>query len=389
MINLLLLIIYLAFISLGLPDSLIGASWPVSHLFFKVDIALVSTISLMTAGSTVLSSFFASRFIQKFRTEDILWVSILLTIIGLVGYGVSTSYWHLLLFAIPYGLGGGNIDAVLNHYVAKHFESRHMSWLHSFWGIGASTGPLIMALFLQSGTFWQGPFFVVAFIQSCLLITILLTKKVWRLSDPKNEEDFMESSHVSTLTAFKSLRVKDAMASFFVYVAMEGIVAVWLASYLVEKYHLLASQGAQMVSVFFFSLTLGRLLDGFLSLKFSNIYRLRYGQLIGLFGIIILIYFSSTFLLFVSFALMGIGFAPQYPIMMHETPNRFGKQLSASVISLQISSAYIGFMAMNVLSGFWVKSYGLDFIPIFMVSMMLLLMFFTQRIEVMVQKRNS
>lgn len=388
MTTILLILIYLAFISLGLPDSLLGSSWPIAHLFFKVDVSTLSYISIVTSGSTVISSLYSTRFMAKFKTVDILWVSTLLTVIGLLGVATSSHYWQLILWMIPYGLGAGNIDTSLNNYVARNLESRHMSWLHSCWGIGASTGPLILAFFLSRSTYFQGAFFVVAGLQSLLMLTMFFSKSQWNKADHQTQSNDEEIKHVSNKVAFKTKKVKHAMLSFFVYVAMEGSINVWAASYCVNHYNFSADTAAKMVALFFFSLTFGRIFDGFLSLKMNNINRLRLGQMIGLIGLIGLILSNHIVLISLSFILMGFGFATQYPTMMHETPHRFGDAYSAAVISLQISSAYLGFIIMSLGSGAFVSRFGLDFLPYFMLSMMLLLIYFTQSIQSHIQKQS-
>ena len=303
---------------------------------------------------------------------------------------MSSSFLLLFIWAIPNGLGGGNNDAVLNNYVAYHFESRHMSWLHSFWGIGASIGPLIVAYFFTLGTYWQGPFWTVMLIQSLLFTIIFISRPIWLKFDhsqKKISEDHEEKT--SLLKTFKTKKVKHAMGSFVAYVAMEGIVTVYLASYCVSIYDYAPEIAASMVSIFFFSLTFGRILDGFVSYKFSNLIRMRFGQALGLSGIIIFILSSNQFLITSSFVMMGIGFAPQFPIMMHETPNRFGQSLSSSVISLQITSSSIGFIMMNLFSGSVVNVFGLSFLPYFMAVMMITLILLNQNIHYYVQKKNA
>lgn len=388
MINIILILVYLAFISLGLPDSLLGSAWPVSHRYFGVELSSAAFVSLVSSGSTILSSLVSGRILQRFKTIEILIVSITLTIIGLMGTALAPNFYVVLLFAIPFGLGAGNIDASLNHFVALHFESKHMSWLHSFWGIGASIGPFMMSLFLAVGTFWQGPYFIVSIVQLSLLILMILSRKIWVQFESKVSQD-QSQNRISNRLAMKQVGVKFAMLSFISYVAMEGSAALWVASYLVKILSIHVDQAAATVAIFFASLTIGRMLDGFLAIKFSNFRRLLVGQCIGLIGIVLLMWSQDLFFARVALILMGFGFAPSFPIMMHETPVRFGQKFASAVIGLQMASAYVGFLVMPILIGQLEKVITLKFLPYFMFTMMIILIASSLRIQSLVYKKNA
>lgn len=388
MINIILILVYLAFISLGLPDSLLGSAWPVSHRYFGVELSSAAFVSLISSGSTILSSLLSGRILQRFKTIEILIVSITLTIIGLMGTALAPNFYFVLLFAIPFGLGAGNIDASLNHFVALHFESKHMSWLHSFWGIGASIGPFMMSLFLAVGSYWQGPYFIVSMVQLSLLILMIFSRKIWLKFESEVSQDETQN-HIGNRLALKQAGVKFAMLSFISYVAMEGSAALWGASYLVNILSVQADQAAATVALFFASLTVGRMLDGFLAIKFTNFKRLLMGQSIGLIGIVLLMWSRDLVLARLSLILMGFGFAPSFPIMMHETPVRFGQKFASSVIGLQMASAYIGFLLMPLFIGQLEKRISLNFLPYFMFTMMLILIGSSLRIQRLVYEKSA
>lgn len=379
MTALLILMIYFSFISLGLPDSLLGSAWPVSHQFFQVGLSYASWVSLISSGGTVLSSLNSARFIKRYGTFKVVIVSIVLTSVALAGIALSKSFYGLLFFSIPLGLGGGNVDAALNDFVAHHLESKHMSWLHSFWGIGASTGPLLMALFFHYGSFWQGPYLIIALIQMSLVALLYRNRAVWKPYETDSTET-QTSSH-STLSSLNQPYVKWAMLSFVSYVAMEGSVGLWGPSFVVSTLNLSPDQAAFMGTVFYGSLTLGRIMDGFLSMKASNSLRLQASQVLGLIGIGVLILSHSSTWVTVSFVLMGMGFAPSFPIMMHETPRRFKPEISQSVISLQMASAYLGFALMPMTIGLMIRYVSISYFPYFALIMVFILIASTAIIQ--------
>lgn len=227
MVNMILILVYLAFISLGLPDSLLGSSWPISHLYFNVDLSFAAYVSIVVSYSTIFSALMSGRILQRFKTVDILLVSIGLTFMGLMGTALAPNFYYVLFFAIPYGLGAGSLDASLNYFVAMNFESKHMSWLHSFWGIGASIGPFIMSLFLALGTFWQGPYLIIAVIQFSLFLLMSLNRSLWIAYDKEAKVDPSHTDRVSHRIAIQHPGVKFAMVSFITYVAMEGSTGLW------------------------------------------------------------------------------------------------------------------------------------------------------------------
>lgn len=387
MTTLLILMIYFSFISLGLPDSLLGSSWPISHQFFHVGLSYASWVSLISSGGTVLSSLNSARLIKRYGTFKVVIASIILTSIALWGIALSKSFVGLLIFSIPLGLGGGNVDAALNDFVAHHLEAKHMSWLHSFWGIGASTGPLLMSIFFHYGKFWQGPYLIIAFIQMSLVVLLYRNRSVWKPYE--NDATSQDVQTHSTLSIMKKPYVKWAMLSFVAYVAMEGSVGLWGSSYVVNTLNFTPDQAAFMGTIFYGSLTVGRILDGFLSMKASNALRLSTSQWLGMIGIAILIFSHSAALVSVSFILMGLGFAPSFPIMMHETPRRFNPEYSQAVISLQMASAYLGFALMPMIIGLLIRYLDISYFPYFALSMVLILILATYRIQNGVFKKKT
>lgn len=381
MVTLLLMVIYLAFISLGLPDSLLGSAWPVSHVYFGVDASWAGFVSVITALGTVLSSLMSTRLIHRYGTGKVTLVSVALTATALIGISYSHHFVFLCLFSVPLGLGGGNVDAALNNFVALHFESKHMSWLHSFWGIGASTGPVIMSYFLAQGTFWQGAYLSVSVIQMVLVFVIFISLPLWKKFELKAHIQHTSSVPISNQEALNRPYVKFGMLAFFVYVALEGGTGLWASSYLVQIKQIPVEQAATGVALFFGGLTFGRILDGFMAMKFSNVQRMRVGQAITGLGIGAIALAWTPLLSVMSLMLIGYGCAPMYPAMIHETPRRFKTEFSQAVIGLQMAASYVGFATMPLLFGLISRRTSLVILPIYLMLMLAVLIYANEKMN--------
>jgi len=372
---LLLLVIYLAFISLGLPDSLLGAGWPAMFEDLAVPLDYAGILSMIVAAGTVVSSLFSGKVIDRFGVAAVTTVSVLMTALALMGYSYSHHFGFLCLLAIPLGLGAGSVDSALNNYVALHYQARHMNWLHSFWGVGAAIGPMIMAGHLAKGESWSQGYHTVAWIQLALVLILLASLPLWikgktETTDPAAEKSPGIFSLIGTLPG-----LKQALAVFFCYCTIEATFGLWGASYLVFERGLEADQAARLVSLYFLGITLGRFLSGFLTSHFSNRQLVYLGQgVIGLGILTLFLPFSATIL--PGFLLIGLGCAPIFPSLLHETPVNFGEQHSQSIMGMQMASAYVGITLMPFLFGkisnFTGHGFLLGFLGVFLVLIFLL-----------------
>jgi len=348
--GLLLIVIYLAFISLGLPDSLLGAGWPSMYNDLAVPAYFAGVISMIVAGGTVVSSLVSVRFIDRFGIGAVTTFSVFLTAIALLGFSYSHHFIFLCLLAVPLGLGAGCVDAGLNNYVALHYEARHMNWLHCFWGIGAAIGPLIMARHLASGQSWTSGYNTVAWIQICLVIVLVISVPLWIKNSKGQDSEEGSGGRASLKILLAVPGLKQALAVFFCYCTIEATFGLWGASYLVFMRDFEPGNAASYVSIYYIGITLGRFLSGFMTVKLSNQQLVYAGQGLIILGLITLsLPFNAT--LFPGFFLIGFGCAPIFPSLLHETPQNFGQKYSQSIMGMQMASAYIGITLMPLLFG--------------------------------------
>jgi len=351
---LLLIIIYLSFISLGLPDSLLGSAWPSMYGAFNVPLHYAGFIAVIIAAGSVMSSIFSERLIRRFGTGIITAVSVFMTAAALIGASFSRLFIHLCLCAIPLGMGAGSIDAALNNYVALHYKARHMSWLHSFWGVGATLGPVILSAFLINKNSWNLGYRTIGLIQLGLCVVLFISLPLWIKNKPN--ENSAQHSPVKYSKLFSIAGVKEVVFSFFCYCAIEMITGLWGASFLVIEKKISPELAARWIALYYFGITAGRFISGFITMKLSNRQMIRLGQLIIGCGIITLVLpFGNTTLLPGLF-MIGLGCAPIFPSLIHETPKNFGKEYSQAIMGLQVGSAYIGLTIMPPLFG-WLASH--------------------------------
>ncbi len=343
---LLLIIIYVAFISLGLPDSLLGSGWPIISVDLNTPLSTAGLISMVISLGTVISSIMSDFLYRKLGTHKIVVASVFLTAVSLLGFYFSYHVIWFFVLAIPLGIGAGAIDAALNHYVANHFKAKHMNWLHSFWGIGATISPLIMGFAIASTPSWRNGYLIVGIIQSILVIVLILTKFLWQKNGQNNDQVLLKSNRLKDIKG-----LVPGLLTFFGYCALEASAGLWGASYLVNYQNLLPAHAAMVVSTYYLGITVGRFINGFLTYKFDNRQLIRFGFVLITIGIVLLI-FKSEYLFFIGFVLVGLGLSPIYPSMLHETPKRFGANNSSKLMGLQMASAYIGTMTMPMLTGF-------------------------------------
>ncbi len=384
-----LFVIYMAFIGLGLPDSVLGASWPVLHLALDVPIAHAGILSVMTTGGTIISSFMSGRVTKRFGTGRVTLVSVLMTAIALMGFSYASSFYWLMLLTIPLGLGAGSVDAALNGYVAMHYEAKHMSWLHSFWGVGATLGPMIMSVFLGRASGWRTGYFAISLIQAAIVILLFTTLPLWqRFGQGAVLETIPEESESGREKGiYRIPGVKYAILSFFAYCAVEMTTGLWGASYLVSYQGFTPETAARYTSLFFGGITIGRFITGFITMKFSFRSVIRAGILS--IGIGVLMVLSGIYLLLIpGFLLIGLGCAPVFPGMIHETPLRFGKKHAQSIIGIQMAFAYMGSTLMPALFGLLAgRGYLWLFTP-YLLLLLGILFFSTERINALMKRKN-
>lgn len=368
-LTVLLIIIYVAFISLGLPDSLLGSAWPTIYEEMNVPISYGGIVSMIISGGTILSSLLSGKVIKKFGTGWITAISVLMTAVALLGFSVSNAYWMLCLMAIPLGLGAGSVDAALNNFVALHYEARHMSWLHCFWGIGATTGPVIVSACLKAGGDWQSGYGVISMLQFTLVFVLFVSLPLWKKAGEKSEKEPEEKRVKTENGTFSLIKVKGAKAaliSCFFYCALEASAGLWGSSYLVMVKGVLAVKAAKWISLFYFGITFGRFLSGFLTMKLSNKQMIRLGQLIGMIGVVCFFLPFGVYIQLAGLFFLGLGCAPIYPCLLHETPDNFGAEVSQGMMGLQMACAYVGTTFMPTLLGFLAKHVSYKLYPVYL-----------------------
>jgi len=358
--RLLLVVIYLAFISLGLPDSLLGAAWPTMYSNLSVPAQFAGIISMIVAAGTVVSSFLSSIFIDRLGVAAVTTGSVFLTAIALLGFSWSHHFLFLCLLAVPLGLGAGSVDAALNNYVALHYEAKHMNWLHCFWGVGAAIGPMIMSAYLTAHKSWTLGYQTVGWIQIFLVFILLLSFPLWiknKTADGKGPGNEAKTSF-KTLLAIPGL--KHVLMVFFCYCTIEATFGLWGASYLVFVKNFAPGAAARIVSFFYIGITAGRFVSGFIATRLSNRQMVKAGQCMIIAGLLVLLLpFTSTLL--PGYFLVGLGCAPIFPALLHETPRNFGEQHSQRIMGIQMASAYIGITLMPLLFGELASRVGYSF----------------------------
>ena len=364
MTYLLLAVIYLAFIALGLPDSLLGNGWPVMHQDFHVPLSYAGIVSVIIALGTIVASLLSERATRKHGAGMVTLVSVALTAVGLLAFCFSEHFWQLCFWAIPYGLGAGGVDAVLNNYVALHYRSHHLNWLHAMWGIGATTGPFIMGWSLAGIYTWHGGYFVIGAIQVIIVILLCISLPLWK---QQKETEKTEKGEVLSFREVLSIKgSKEIMTAFFCYCAVEQTTGLWAASYLVFKGGLSEEMASRFAGFFFMGIMVGRLISGFMTFRFNDAQMIRIGCVGVFIGLIaILLPFGGFFTVF-GLVLLGLGCAPIYPAIVHSIPGYFGKERSQAVMGVQVAGAYVGLCVMPPLFGPIANHISVGLLPVYL-----------------------
>jgi fucose permease len=372
LVHLLLVIIYISFISLGLPDALLGAGWPAMHLQFSVPVSYMGPVALLISTGTVISSLFTDRLANRFGTGKVTAFSVALTAASLMGFALSGSYWMLLLLAVPYGLGAGCVDASLNNYVAIHYASRHMSWLHCMWGLGAATGPYIMGFVLTCGMNWNMGYWSVGILQAVLVLGLFVSLPLWKKALPAQEEAAAPET-VGLLQIFKIPGAKAIILTFFCYCALEQTAGQWAGSYFNLHLGLSQEQSASLAGLFYLGLTLGRAVSGFLTLKLNDRQMTYLGMGILCGGLAIMLLPLGLVSAAAGLVIAGLGCSPIYPCVIHSTPAIFGAARSQSIIGVLMASAYVGICVMPPVFGFVADWIGIWSLPVVLLAVFIVM----------------
>ena len=379
MVSLLLAIIYLSFVSLGLPDALLGAAWPLMQADLQVPLSYAGGISLIIAIGTVISSLLSDRLTKWLGSGKVTAISTGMTALAIFGFSVSTQFWQLCLWAIPYGLGAGSVDASLNNYVAIHYASRHMSWLHCMWGLGASIGPYIMGAALTGGMRWNTGYRLIFLLQLTLTAVLFCTLSLWKKDKPASNGSKAKPLTLKQIFALKG--AKEVMLAFFCYCGLEQTCILWGSSYLVMVGGLDEETAASLASLFMLGLTFGRFLSGFVTYKLSDTNMIRLGEAIIVLGIAVMVLPLGHGTIMAGLALMGLGCAPIYPCIIHSTPAHFGEDNSQAIIGIQMASAYVGICVMPPLFGILANHIGAFLLPGYLAAILAVMILMCEQLN--------
>lgn len=369
MTSLLLAVIYLAFIGLGLPDSLLGAAWPMIYPQFGVPVSSMGLISMIISAGTILSSLNSSRLTRALGAGKVTLLSTVLTALALLGFGMSRSLWQLCFWAVPYGLGAGSVDAALNNYVALHYASRHMNWLHCMWGVGTIIGPSLMSAALTGGHGWSGGYLLTALVQGLIVAVLLLSLPLWGRPTSGNGSE-TETVALSLREVLAIPGAKEVMLCFFGYCALESTAGLWAASYLTLARDIPAETAAGFAALFYLGITAGRAVSGWIAPHLGDDGMIRLGLWgIGL-GLAALLLPGPAAVSLAGLVIIGLGCAPIYPSIIHSIPAHFGAHRSQAVIGVQMASAYVGSMAMPPLFGLMARQITPALFPFYLLVLL-------------------
>ena len=372
MAQLLLPIIYLAFISLGLPDSLLGSAWPTMYPQLAVPVSYAGILSMIISFGTIVSSLQSDRLTRLLGAGRVTAISVGMTAAALFGFSISHTFWALCLWAIPYGLGAGSVDAALNNYVALHYKSRHMSWLHCMWGVGTTVGPMVMSAALSGGLGWTMGYRYIALFQIALTAVLFLSLPLWhRRGSAAGQDDVPQSLSLQQIIRLPG--AKEVMLCFFCYCALETTAGLWASSYLTLAKSVPAGTAAAFASLFYIGITVGRAVSGFLTMRLNDTQMIRLGQTVLGTGVAALLLPGPQLLALAGLVLIGLGCAPIYPSVIHSTPDHFGADKSQAVIGIQMACAYVGSMVMPPIFGLIANNITPALFPLYLLVLLALM----------------
>ena len=382
MFSLLLAIIYISFISLGLPDSLLGSAWPVMVGEFDVPLSYAGIVSTIISAGTIVSSLMSDKLTKKLGAGLVTALSVMTTALALFGFSITKSFILLCLLAIPYGLGAGAVDAALNNYVALHYASRHMSWLHCFWGLGATISPYIMGWAIGSDRGWRMGYSTISVIQIILTAILFLSLPIWKKRACDETENNDEKAVTGVRGALKIKGVKEILIAFFCYCSFEATAILWASSYLVKYKNVDLKTAATFASLYCLGITVGRFISGFVADRFGDKNMIRIGTLIVFVGIILIMSpISNENFALAGLVVTGLGSAPIYPSIIHSTPYHFGKENSQAIIGIQMASAYCGCTLMPPVFGFIAENISIGLLPFYMAVFAIVLLVMSERVN--------
>ena len=376
----LLPIIYLAFISLGLPDSAIGSAWPTMAPDLGAGTSWVGGVTIIITAGTILSSLMSVRVVERFGTGKVTVASVVLTAAALLGFSASDAFWQLCLWAVPYGIGAGAVDAALNAYVALHYKSQHMSWLHCMWGIGASGGPMIMAACINGWT-WGAGFLALGAVQAAIAVVLTLSLPLWR---ERRVLHHAEERHPARRSRRELLRMRGVLAvlvCFFCYNALETTCGTWAATYCVQARGIDAATAASWASLFYVGITLGRAVSGFVTMRVGDRDMIRLGQVLAAVGVVLMLLPAGNAALLPGLVLIGVGCAPIYPAVIHATPARFGEDVALELTGMQMAFAYIGPLALSPFFGVLAQYVGAWLYPFYLGILLVIMVVAAERVN--------
>lgn len=391
MFQLLLAVIYLSFISLGLPDSLLGSAWPTIYPEFELPVSYAGIISMIISIGTIISSLQSDRITKRWGPGKVTAMSTLATAIALFGFSSSSAYWMLIVWAIPYGLGAGGVDAALNNYVALHYESKHMSWLHCMWGVGASISPYIMTYALTNKVDWHMGYQYVSIIQFVLTAFLIFSLPLWKNTASTSADNTLDVNETKVLSLKEIVQIRGAksiMLVMFGYCALEQTAGLWASSYLVLNHGIHPETAASFASLFYIGITVGRGVSGFVAMKLNDNQMIRMGLSIICFGIFLMLLPIGQWSVLIGLIIVGLGGAPIYPCVIHSTPANFGPEKSQAVVGVQMASAYIGSMLAPALFGLIANLFSIKLFPIYLLIMTALMFFMHSRLIKMSTKND-
>lgn len=388
MATLLLVIIYIAFISLGLPDSILGSAWPIIHMDFNVPISSAGIATMIVSGGTIISSFFSEKLIRRFGTGKVTAVSVFMTAAGLLGTNMAPGFLWLCILGIPLGLGAGAVDSALNNFVANNYEAKHMNWLHCFWGVGATSGPFIMSMLIEKEKGWRAGYATIGIIQMILVVCLVISLPLWKKYEKQSTEEVTLKTEVSLKNLIRLRGAKPAFVGFLCYTAIELTTGLWSSSYLVTIKGISPEKVAKWVSLYYLGITIGRLLAGFLAMKVNNKNMIRIGQTVILCGALLLLLPLPSAVHMIGLIMIGLGCAPIYPAMLHDTPNRFGKEMSQGIMGIQMAVAYVGNTFVPPLFGLFAGVAGFFWLPIFLIILLIIMVIASESLN-RVMKRST
>lgn len=386
MTHLLLLVIYITFISLGLPDALLGAAWPTIYRQFDVPLSYAGLVSGIICLGTILSSLLSERLDKWLGAGKVTACSVALTALGLFGFSCCDAFWQLCLWAIPYGLGAGGVDAALNNYVALHYKSHHMSWLHCMWGIGAAAGPSVMGWALASGQAWNMGYRYIALFQLCLTGFLFLSLPLWKGEKQLQQQAEPAKKALSFREVFAIPGTKQVLVTFFCYCSLEQTAGLWAASYLVLKGGMTAELAASYAAMFYLGITVGRGISGFLTFRLRDANMIRLGCGVILLGLLAMLLPFGEKAALGGLLLVGLGCAPIYPSIMHSIPALFGAERSQAIIGVQMASAYVGFCVMPPLFGLLANHISVGLLPLFLLVLLFAMAGMHEKLRAMAKK---